>query len=270
MSTARGSSIPRDFLGGVVALAGAAIATRIVRVFGGVVNVLLVTEAKADTFSNQFGPLYYLDGAMDGGTVAALGEAVLVSTKRVVTTATVCTDPVVVGQPIYLTDTGNVDNVAGSVPRRVGTVLTTIDPGARTVTWLFDGEPASKHLVEESTGLKLLTGLNLAYGQLQLNVREETIADGNIAPYPEVAQTDSIVAILRSAVAGAARHINMPTTPLVGQVVMLKDADASAAASNIVIHGNGYQLDGDPDVTWNTNGTWGILVFSGTRWLRMS
>ena len=270
MPVTRSSYITRDVLGGIVALAGADISTRIVRVPGGATNVLLVTEAKADTWANQYGPLYYLDTSMTGNATALMFEAVLVSPMRVVTTATACTNPIVVGQPLYLTDLGGVDNVAGTIPRKIGVVLSVLDPGERTVTWLFDGALASKHLVEETTGVKLLSGLNLANGQLQLKVREETIADGNVAPYPEVGQDDCLVAILRSAVAGAARHINMPTTPLLGQVVMLKDADASAAASNIIIHGNGYQLEGDPDVTWNTNGSWGIVVFSGTRWLRVS
>ena len=270
MPVARSSYITRDVLGGIVALAGADISTRIVRVPGGATNVLLVTEAKADTWANQYGPLYYLDTSMTGNATALMFEAVLVSPMRVVTTATACTNPIVVGQPLYLTDLGGVDNVAGTIPRKIGVVLSVLDPGERTVTWLFDGALASKHLVEETTGVKLLSGLNLTSGQLQLKVREEIIEDGNIAPYPEVQPTDCVVAILRSAVAGSARHINMPADPLDGHVVILKDADMTAAASNIHIHGNGYDLDDDPDVIWSSAGTWVMFVFSGTRWLRMS
>lgn len=270
MPVARSSYVQRDLVGGITAFAGEAITTKIVRIQAGISNAAIAVTARSNTLGNQYGPLYYLDTVLLGTATAAFGDTLRLSPLCVVTTAAAVTDPIVVGQPLYLTDLGGVDNVAGTIPRKIGVVLSTVDPGARTVTWLFDGALASKHLVEETTGVKLLSGLNLANGQLQLKVREETIADGNVAPYPEVRQDDCVVAILRSAVAGAARHIDMPTTPLLGQVVTLKDADASAAASNIVIHGNGYQLDGDPDVTWNTNGTWMILVFSGTRWLRMS
>ena len=270
MPVARSSYVQRDLVGGITAFAGEAITTKIVRIQAGISNVAIAVTARSNTLGNQYGPLYYLDTVLLGTATAALGDALRLSPLCVVTTAAAVTDPVVVGQPLYLTDLGGVDNVAGTVPRKIGVVLSVIDPGARTVTWLFDGALASKHLVEETTGVKLLSGLNLTSGQLQLKVREEIIEDGNIAPYPEVQPTDCVVAILRSAVAGSARHINMPADPLDGHVVILKDADMTAAASNIHIHGNGYDLDDDPDVIWSSAGTWVMFVFSGTRWLRMS
>jgi len=270
MPSVNSSALDRNMQGNITALAAGAITNRIVRVPAGASGVVLAFGANAATAAAQLGPLFYLSGVVKGGVTAILGDALSISPLRAITDATACTDPVVVGQALYLTNAGGVDNVPGTIPRKVGTVLSVIDAGARTVTWLFDGSLAGKQLVEESDGTTFLSGLFLKYGHLRLHTREETITDGNVAPYPEITPQDCVVSILRSAVAGAARHIDMPTTPLLGQVVILKDADASAAASNIVIHGNGYDLDGDPDVTWNTNGTWGILVFNGTRWLRVS
>jgi len=270
MSVSNSSSLVRDLQGNITALAGNTITNKVVRIPVGVTGVGLALSANASTFANQFGPLYYLSAVMSGAATAVLGDALALSPLRVVTEASACTNPVLVGQPLYLTNAGAVDNIPGTVPRKVGTVLAVIDAGARTVTWLFDGALASKQMVEELTGITFLSGLFLQNGHLRLHTRDETIADGNIAPYPEVTQQDCVVSILRSAVAGAARHINMPATPLLGQVIVLKDADASAAASNIVIHGNGYDLDGDPTVTWNTNGSWGIVIFNGTRWIRVS
>lgn len=270
MPSVNSSALDRNMQGNITALAAGAISNRIVRVPAGASGVALAFGANASTVNAQLGPLYYLSGAVKGGVTAILGDALAISPLRAVTDANACTDPVVVGQALYLTDAGGVDNIPGTIPRKVGTVLSVIDAGARTVTWLFDGSLAGKQMVEESNGTTFLSGLFIKNGHLRLKTRDVTIVDGNIAPYPEVSQQDCVVCILRSAVAGASRHLNMPASPLLGQVIVLKDADASAAASNILIHGNGYDLDGDPTVTWNTNGSWGIVIFNGTRWIRVS
>lgn len=265
MAVALSSLASRDLQGNITALAAGALSTRILRIAGGASGVLLVAGANATTVASQQGPLFYLSEAVKGGSTALLGEAVQVSALRAITDATVCTNPVLAGQPMYLTDAGAVDNVAGTIPRRVGTVLAVIDAGARTVTWLFDGSLASKHLTEETGGTAFLAGLSVLNGQLQLRVREVTIADGDTAA---ATATDCVVAILRSPVAGAARTLTLPATPSQGQLLIVKDADASAVASNIVLDGNGYLMDGDATATLNVNGVSGTLVFSGSRWLR--
>lgn len=264
MPAAGSSQLIRDLQGNITAFAGGAITTRILRVAGGLSGVLLMGPATAATVAAQQGPLFYLSEAVKGGTTAVLGDTLQVSSLRAITDATVCTDPVLAGQPLYLTDVGTVDNVAGTIPRRVGTVLAVIDAGARTVTWLFDGSLASKHLIEETGGTAFLAGLSVLNGQLQLRVREVTIEDGASAA---VTAEDCALAVLRDPVAGSARTLTLPATPAQGQLLIVKDADASAGASSIVLDGNGYLLDGDATTTLTANGSSRTLLFSGSRWL---
>lgn len=263
MATSLNSSAARILYERLVAVAAGAITTPVVRVHTGLGGYLIVNGANATAYSAHEGPLFYMEGDVEGNSTASgTGVPVLVSPLRIVENTAIAGLPVV-GEALYLTDAGVVDNTPGTTSRRVGTVLAI--PAPRSVTWLFDGSIGSSYFSETQYSLDALKGLSVLNGQLQIQVREVTIADGATGT---ARATDCMVAVLRSAVAGAARTLQLPSTPALGQWLIIKDADASAAASNIIIDGNGYLMDGDATATLNTAGISGSLVFSGTRWLR--
>lgn len=263
MATSLNSSAARVPYERLVAVAAGAITTPIVRATTGAVGYLVVNGANAAAYSGHAGPLFYMEGDVAGNSTASgMGVSVLVSPLRIVENTAIAGTPVL-GEALYLTDAGIVDNVPGLTSRRVGTVLAI--PAPRSVTWLFDGSIGGSYFSETQYALNALKGVSVLQGQLQIQVREVTIADGAVG---SVRPTDCVVAVLRTAVAGAARTLMLPSAPARGQFLIIKDADASAATSNIIIDGNGYLMDGDATATLNTAGVSGTLVFSGTRWLR--
>lgn len=265
MATSLNSSAARVLYERLVAVAAGAITTPIVRVHTGLGGYLVANGANATAYSGHAGPLFYMEGDVSGNSTASgMGVVVLLSPLRIVENTAIAGTPAV-GDALYLTDAGIVDNVPGTAARRVGTVLAI--PAPRSVTWLFDGSIGGSYFSETQYSLDALKGVSVLKGQLQIQVREVTIEDGATG----VARpTDCVVAVLRTAVAGAARTLSMPSAPAQGQLLIIKDADASAAASNIIIDGNGYLMDGDATATLNTASMSSTLVFSGTRWLRTS
>lgn len=246
----------------LVGIAAAAISTPIVRAATGVANYLTVVGATAASYGTNAGPLFYMEGDIAGNSTAAgMGVIVLLSPLRIVKNTSIAGTPSV-GGALYLTDAGVVDSVPGTIPRRVGTVLAI--PAPRSVTWLFDGSIGGSYFSETEQALDALKGISVLHGQLQLRVREVTIEDGASAA---VTAEDCALAVLRDPVTGSARTLTLPATPAQGQLLIVKDADASAGASNIVLDGNGYLLDGDATTTLTANGSSRTLLFSGSRWL---
>jgi hypothetical protein len=68
----------------------------------------------------------------------------------------------------------------------------------------------------------------------------------------------------------APRTISLPANPLSGQQVVVKDADGSLAGFNIIVSGNGHQIDGAATFTMNNIvfSPFGsaIFMFDGLTW----
>lgn len=52
---------------------------------------------------------------------------------------------------------------------------------------------------------------------------------------------------------GSAITINLPISPLRGDMYRVKDSAGNAATNNITLSGNGHDIDGNPSLTMNTN-----------------
>lgn len=264
MATARHSLAQQQYYSSFIAIAAAAIATPVVRVAGGVASYLLMAQAHTTAFADQFGPLFYLEGDLAGNaTASGIGDVIIVSPLRVVTTALTCSDPVVANDPLYLQADGSVDNVPGTIVRQIGTILTVIDAGARTVTWLFDGTKTSKYWQENAAAL-----IPLQPVAARVSYEEFTIAAGNIAPYPTIADTTVVAVVLLSAVAAGLLNINLPPNPVEGQMVYVKDGSGNAAVNNIRVHGNGntFEATATTEIDLVTNGTCGSMAFLNGTW----
>ena len=268
MATVRSSHQHQSFYESLVGISAGAIATPVVRVAGGLASYLLFGAANAAAYVNQFGPLFYMDGNMAGdATAAGIGEAVRVSPLRAITDALTCTDPVVAGMPLYLQDDGTVDNIKGTFPRQVGTVLAVVDAFARTVTWLFDGSVSAKHWVEYAAAIVPLAPL-----ALRVSSEEFTIAAANIAPYPVIADTTSVAVVLfDGVVAPGLLTVSLPPNPVEGQMVYVKDGSGNAAVNNIRVDGNGNTFEGAVAfIDLVTNGTCGSMAFLNGTWRALS
>ena len=268
MAIARHSLATQQYYSSFIGIAAAAITTPIVRVAGGVLSYLALGPAHTTTIADQFGPLFYMEGDLAGATTASgIGDPVVVSPLRVVTDALTCTDPVVVKDPLYLQADGSVDNVPGTIRRQVGTILQVIDAGARTVTWLFDGSNAAKYWEENDAAL-----VPLAPVALRISSEEFTIAAGNIAPYPTIADTTGVAVVLLSAVAAGLLNINLPPNPVESQMVYVKDGSGNAAVNNIRVHGNGntFEATATTEIDLVTNGTCGSMAFLNGTWRALS
>ena len=57
------------------------------------------------------------------------------------------------------------------------------------------------------------------------------------------------------------------STPATGDFVYFKDTNGNATASNIVIDGNGKNIDGATTFTLTTNYTALLIVYNGTNWM---
>lgn len=60
--------------------------------------------------------------------------------------------------------------------------------------------------------------------------------------------------------------VNMPATPVLGQVHVIKDADGVAGASAITISGNGFTIDGQSTKVINSNYQSETLLFAQNEW----
>jgi hypothetical protein len=83
------------------------------------------------------------------------------------------------------------------------------------------------------------------------------------------AVTSSSTAVFMSGLT-ADRTVSLPAAPSTGQEVVVKDADGSLAAHNIVVDGNGKLIDGAATYTLNLvqDGLKGSLtvIYNGTSW----
>jgi hypothetical protein len=61
--------------------------------------------------------------------------------------------------------------------------------------------------------------------------------------------------------------VNLPAAPATGDIYVIKDANGSAGASNILINGNGKNIDGSATLLVMTNFTQASLVYNGTGWI---
>jgi hypothetical protein len=64
--------------------------------------------------------------------------------------------------------------------------------------------------------------------------------------------------------------ITLPASPTVNQNLVVKDIAGNAATYPIVIQATGYDIDGMPGLTINTNYSWAEVVFTGTQWMQIS
>lgn len=68
----------------------------------------------------------------------------------------------------------------------------------------------------------------------------------------------------------ANRTVTLPAAPTSGDEIVVKDEDGSLAGFNIVINGNGKNIDGAPTYTMTLaqNGQFGsvTLLYTGTAW----
>ena len=58
----------------------------------------------------------------------------------------------------------------------------------------------------------------------------------------------------------------LPASPIVGQVLIIKDIDGDANTNNITVSGNGNTIDGAATYVLNTDYASITLVFNGTEW----
>lgn len=82
------------------------------------------------------------------------------------------------------------------------------------------------------------------------------------SPYT-IASTDFLIAV--DSALGAV-ILNLPPSPTTGKTYKIKDISGSAAAQNITINGNGYNIDGSSSYTINSNYGKLEVIFTGTRW----
>jgi hypothetical protein len=160
-----------------------------------------------------------------------------------------------------------VDNVPDTIIRQVGTILTVLDAGARTVTWLFDGAKASKYWQENAAAL-----IPLQPVAPRISSEEFTIAAANIAPYPTIADTTGVAVVLLSAVAAGLLNINLPPNPVEGHQLYVKDGSGNAAVNNIRIHGNGNTFEATvaTEIDLVSNGTSAGIAFINGTWRALS
>lgn len=60
--------------------------------------------------------------------------------------------------------------------------------------------------------------------------------------------------------------VNLLASPLVGQVLVIKDIDGDANTNNITVSGNGNTIDGAATYVLNVDYSSITLVFNGTEW----
>jgi len=75
--------------------------------------------------------------------------------------------------------------------------------------------------------------------------------------------SDNIVAV---GTLGSSITINMPPSPSTGDTYNIKDAAGSSSTYNIIINGNGANIDGASSITVNQNYTCITLIYTGTQW----
>jgi hypothetical protein len=75
--------------------------------------------------------------------------------------------------------------------------------------------------------------------------------------------TDNIIAVgtLTSSIT-----INLPTSPIDGDIYQIKDTKGSAFAYNIIISGNGINIDGNPSITINENYVAATIICANNVW----
>jgi hypothetical protein len=61
--------------------------------------------------------------------------------------------------------------------------------------------------------------------------------------------------------------VTLPSLPATGDTYTVKDANGSAAAANILVLGNGANIDGQSSVLMMTNYTQAVFIFNGTTWI---
>jgi hypothetical protein len=132
----------------------------------------------------------------------------------------------------------------------------------KTVIWNFDffNNPPDGYLLafQASTGLwipvNVPLGINRKIGA--------TITSG---PYLVLAGDDFIPVDSTS----GPITINLPAAPVQGKGYTIADITGHAAANNITISGNGFQIAGSPTVLLNTNYQELTAIFNGTNWTKV-
>lgn len=61
--------------------------------------------------------------------------------------------------------------------------------------------------------------------------------------------------------------VNLPASPANGDTYTIKDANGSAGSNNILINGNGHNIDGSANLLVMTNYTNTTVVYNGTTWI---
>jgi hypothetical protein len=76
------------------------------------------------------------------------------------------------------------------------------------------------------------------------------------------ATTNEVVSITAGGIT-----VSAPASPATGDFLYFKDTNGNATASNIVISGNGKNIDGAATFTFTTNYTALFIVYNGTSWM---
>ncbi len=80
--------------------------------------------------------------------------------------------------------------------------------------------------------------------------------------YP-VVTTDEVIAVTTNA---AGFTITMPSSPVSGDLYIIKDSVGNAGTNNLIIAGNGKNIDGAANYTINTNYASITIVYNGIEW----
>ncbi len=115
-------------------------------------------------------------------------------------------------------------------------------------------------LVGSANGSKLLTldGVNT---KLVLD-GGQVVRDINQVGDYTILVSDYIVSMSQ----GAEVSVTMPATPTSGEIHIVKDAAGGAKSNNIVILGNGNNIDGNAQVVMKNNFASLTLMYNGTQW----
>lgn len=85
-----------------------------------------------------------------------------------------------------------------------------------------------------------------------------------LGPSYSVAQGDYVIAA-RTAV-GWTITITLPASPSIGRTLIIKDKDGLAGTYNVIVNGNGKNIDASSTFTMNQNYASIMLIFNGTNW----
>lgn len=221
-------------------------------------RVCFVQAATAASPSTHPGALGVCLGTMTGAAAVA-GDVVIIRWSGTYTYS----GAAVAGALVYLNDTGYADDTPGTIRRVVGTARSLL---LGVVSYELTGYQDLRYddaiTFDETSSLAgSKRNLRIFFG-LRVSTLDVAIAGGGSTALP---CDDHTYLVTCSGGAGAIT-VTLPALPVDGTEITVKDANGGAAVNNLVVDGNGKNIDAAGTLTMSTAWASATLRYVRSKW----